>query len=70
LSIYIKVNKENKILWILSIYIDDILIAGTDQDINKVKYSIKEKFNIKDIGDVEFVIGIKFTKTLNGYILH
>eukprot|EP00833_Pecoramyces_ruminatium_P002962 jgi/Orpsp1_1/1176994/evm.model.c7180000059751.1 len=29
-----------------------------------------EKFNIKDIGNVEFVIGIKFMKIQNGYILH
>jgi len=42
----------------LSVYVDDILIAGTLTEINSVKESIKRKFNIKDIGDVEFVIGI------------
>jgi len=30
--------------------------------INKVKQSIQRKFNIKDIGDVEFVIGINLPK--------
>ena len=42
----------------MSVYVDDILIAGTLTEINSVKESIKRKFNIKDIGDVEFVIGI------------
>ena len=68
--VYVKINERNKIVCILSVYVDDILIAGTNKDIDNVKNSIKEKFNIKDIGDVEFVIGIKFTKILNGYILH
>jgi len=54
----------------LSIYVDDILIAGTLAEINSVKESIKRKFNIKDIRDVEFVIGIKFNKIKDGYILH
>ena len=67
--VYIKLNNKKEIVCILSVYVDDILIAGTNQEINKVKKFI-QKFNIKDIGDVEFVIGIKFTKTINGYILH
>jgi len=37
-------------------YVDDILIAGINQE-------IKRRFNIKDI-DIEFVIRIKFDKTL------
>ena len=54
----------------MSVYVDDILIAGTDHEIKIVKDSIKRKFNIKDVSNVEFVIGIKFYKIRNGYILH
>jgi len=61
---------NNKTIYILSVYVDDILIAGTDHEIKIVKDSIKRKFNIKDIGNVEFVVGIKFNKIRNGYILH
>ena len=68
--VYIKTDRNNKIICILSVYVDDILIAGTDHEIKIVKDSIKRKFNIKDIGNVEFVIGIKFNKIRNGYILH
>ena len=54
----------------MSIYVDNILIAGISNEINIVKESIKQKFNIKDIGDIEFVIGIKFNKIIDGYFLH
>jgi len=68
--LYVKFDNDKNIICILSVYVDDILIAGKENEINNVKKSIKEKFNIKDIGDVEFVIGIKFEKVQNGYILH
>jgi len=68
--VYIKTDRNNKTICILSVYVDDILIAGTDHEIKIMKDSIKRKFNIKDIGNVEFVIGIKFNKIENGYILH
>eukprot|EP00833_Pecoramyces_ruminatium_P015919 jgi/Orpsp1_1/1189951/evm.model.d7180000075711.1 len=68
--VYIKSNNHGKINCILSIYVYDILISGTNKDINTIKNAIEEKFNIKDIENVEFVIGIKFMKIQNGYILH
>jgi len=68
--VYKKVNKKKEIICILSVYVDDILIAGTSNEINIEKESIKQKFNIKGIGDVEFVIGIKFNKIIDGYSIH
>jgi len=68
--LYVKFDNNKNIICILSVYVDDILIAGKENEINNVKESIKERFNIKDIGNVEFVIGIKFEKVQNGYVLH
>jgi len=67
--IYIK-KVNNVIRCILAIYVDDILISGKIDDINHTKSLIKRKFNIKDIGNVDFVIGIKFEKYRDGYFLH
>jgi len=44
------------------VYVDDILIVGKSKEINNTKNRIKNKFKIKEIGDVDFVIGIKFIK--------
>jgi len=68
--IYIKENNSKKIIRIISIYVDDLLFAGRAKEIMYVKEQIKMYFNIKDIGDVNFVIGIKFKKCHDGYIIH
>jgi len=52
------------------VYVDDILIIGKKNEILDVKDQIKNIYKIKDIGEVDFVIGIKFEKQKNGYILH
>jgi len=68
--IYVKENTKKEIICILTVYVDDILIIGKEKEISYVKNQIKENYNIKDIGEVDFVIGIKFDKTSDGYILH
>ena len=37
-------------------------MIGKEKEIIYVKEQIKVYFNIKDIGDIDFVIGIKFKK--------
>eukprot|EP00833_Pecoramyces_ruminatium_P007550 jgi/Orpsp1_1/1181582/evm.model.c7180000077787.1 len=68
--VYVKRSKEGKILCILVINVDDILISENEPQIEITKRQIKRKFNIKEIGDVDFVIGIKFEKYENGYFLN
>jgi len=68
--IYKKVNNKNKIICLLAVYVDDIIIAGTNLEIKNTINLIKNEFKIKEIGDVDFVIGIKFNKYKDGYVLH
>jgi len=68
--VYIKENKNKEIICILTVYVDDILIIGKKNEILDVKDQIKNIYKIKDIGEVDFVICIKFEKQKNGYILH
>ena len=68
--IYVKFNMNNNIECILAVYLDDILIARNPSEVEKTKGIIKNKFNIKEIDDVDFVIGIKFEKCKDSYILH
>lgn len=49
---------------------EDILISGKDNEIKTIKKQIKRKFNIKEMGEVNFVIGIKFERYKGGYFLH
>ena len=68
--IYKKEDTNKEVVCMLAIYVDDILIAGTDYEIYKTKKLIKNYFQIKDIGNADFIIGIKFQKINDGYFLH
>ena len=53
---------SDKEMTIVIIWVDDIIIA-TDSDIamNKVKRALNEKFKMKDMGEISYFLGIKFT---------
>nr|GFB36725.1 retrotransposon protein, putative, Ty1-copia subclass [Tanacetum cinerariifolium] len=51
---------------IICLYVDDMLIFGTDQDqVNKIKEFLSSKFDIKDLGDAEMILGIRIKREKN-----
>ena len=54
----------------MEVYVDDILIAGKSNEINTTKIKIKNKFEIREIGNVDFMIRIKFIKHKDVYLLN
>ena len=45
---------------IIAVYVDDILIAAvTDEKISEVKAAIAERFDVKDMGELSYFLGIK-----------
>ena len=68
--IYIRKNSYNEITCIIAIYVDDILLIGKENEVLQVKEQIKTNFCIKDIGELDFIIGIKFEKCNNDYVMH
>jgi len=53
---------NENIICVIAIYVDDIIVAGNNENIQIVKNSIKSNFEIKDLGNIDFIIGIKFSK--------
>nr|GFA76151.1 zinc finger, CCHC-type [Tanacetum cinerariifolium] len=52
---------------IICLYVDDMLIFGTDQDqVNKTKKLLSSIFYMKDLGDAEVVLGIRIKRGNNG----
>nr|GEZ16016.1 zinc finger, CCHC-type [Tanacetum cinerariifolium] len=48
------------IIWV---YVDDILIFGTDQDqVDKTKEFLSSKFDMKDLGEAEVILGIRIKR--------
>jgi len=68
-SIY-KKNSYNKIICLLGIYVEDLLITGENKEVLKIKKLLKGKFDITDTGYVDFIVGIKFVKCEDRYLIH
>ena len=55
---------------IISLYGDDLLIFGSNLHvINETKNMLRSHFDMKDIGEINFILGMKITKTCDGIYL-
>jgi hypothetical protein len=55
---------------ILCLYVDDILIFGTNMDIiNEVKSLLSKSFDMKDLGEADVILNIKLIKEESGITL-
>ena len=63
-------NKTSTNITILAVYVDDILLTGSDsKEIQHVKQCLNEKFGIKDLGSLHFFLGLEVQHTPLGVIL-
>ena len=55
---------------IICLYVDDMLIIGSNNEVIKTtKKMFNNKFNMKDLGVANVILGIKISKMSNGLIL-
>ena len=61
---------ENDICTIICLYVDDLLIFGSNiHAINSVKSLLSANFDMKDLGEASVILGIKITRSLKGISL-
>jgi hypothetical protein len=66
--IYSRGNDSN-ILYV-AVYVDDLIIAGADiAEIETFKIEISRRFNMKDLGELEYFLGIRVTRSEGGITL-
>ena len=62
--VYVKRSKESFI--ILSLYVDDILLVGNNKEfIKTIKEWLFSTFEMKDMGEASFVLGVKILRDLD-----
>ena len=67
---YIYSKSWNNLHVIISLYMDDMLIFGSNMHvINETKNMLKNHFDIKDLGEANFILGMKITKACDGIYL-
>ncbi|KAK3725314.1 hypothetical protein QZH41_002591 [Actinostola sp. cb2023] len=56
----IYVSDEDAIPFIIAVYVDDIVLAGpSDEKIAEVKQNISERFEVKDMGELKYFLGVQ-----------
>nr|GEV32324.1 zinc finger, CCHC-type [Tanacetum cinerariifolium] len=64
-SVYSKFDASGKRV-IICLHVDDMLIFGTDQyQLNKIKEFLSSKFDMKDLGEAEVILGYSDTSWIN-----
>ena len=49
------------------VYVDDVIITSDcEEDINQVKRLLKAQFDLKDLGELMYFLGIEVIRTANG----
>ncbi|KAI3755705.1 hypothetical protein L1987_55511 [Smallanthus sonchifolius] len=68
ICVYVKDTSNGYV--ILCLYVDDMLIAGSDEKIiTSTKNMLKARFDMKDMGFADLILGVKITRTQNGLVL-
>ena len=66
--VYIKDTPNHQV--IVCLYVDDMLIISRDiSDINATKRMLESKFDMKDLGVADIILGIRIHRTLQGLAL-
>jgi hypothetical protein len=64
-SLYVK--KTNHGIVVIVIYVDDLIITGdSDVDISDLKKLLKQKFEMKDVGELHYFLNIEVIHSPNG----
>ena len=63
-------NKSTSHITVIAVYVDDILITGSDhEEIKHVKHCLNHKFGIKDLGKLHCFLGQEVNHTSQGILL-
>ncbi|KAK1678811.1 hypothetical protein QYE76_039659 [Lolium multiflorum] len=61
---------SNSKITILAVYVDDIIITGDDEvEISRLKDSLRKEFEVKDLGQLKYFLGIEIARSPKGIVL-
>jgi hypothetical protein len=64
-SLYVRKSDEG--IMVITIYVDDLIVRGdNEKEVEHVKHLLKQKFDMKDLGELKFFLGIDVIRTPEG----
>ena len=67
-SVFIK--KITSKFIIIIVYVDDLNILGTHKEILEAMMYLKNKFKMKDLGEIKYCVGLQIEHLQSGILLH
>jgi hypothetical protein len=67
---YIFIRKSSTGFCILSVYVHDLNIIGTEPDINEAQNHLKTEFEMKDLGKTKFSLDLQLKHLPTGIFVH
>jgi hypothetical protein len=64
------IRKSSTEFCIISVYVDDLNIIGTELDINEARDYLKMEFEMKDLGKTIFFLGLQLEHLFTGILIH
>ncbi|XP_015165801.1 uncharacterized protein [Solanum tuberosum] len=65
------INKAEEGIIIILVYVDDMLITGSSLKlIEDTKRALQQAFKMKDLGELKYFLGIEFTRSTVGILMH
>jgi len=62
------VCKSDEGIVVITIYVDDLIVGGdNEKEVEHVKRLLKHKFDMKDLGEFKFFLGIEVIRTPRVY---
>ena len=64
------IKKSDTGFCIISVYVDDLNIIGHEQDINEARHHLTKEFEMKDLGQTKFCLGLQLEHLSTGIVVH
>ena len=55
---------------IIAVYVEDMNLIGTPEELSKTTEYLKKKFKVKDLGKTKFCLSLELEHKANGIIVH
>jgi hypothetical protein len=68
-TLFIKHSIQGKVI-VLIVYVDDIVLTNNDnEEIQRLKNHMAREFEIKDLGNSKYILGIEVARSIHGIFL-
>ena len=70
LCLCVVIKKSHFRFVIVAVYVDDMKLIGTPEELKRTDAYLKSKFEMKDLGKTQYCLGLEIEHCLDGILVH